>query len=122
MYRNIYYSPRDSVCQLFTWDEHGNRVIKKVSYQPYFYIETNSDVVDALSIFNTKLKKKTFRSNFDRNRAAQDGAIKRLYHNIQVEQQFLIEQFKDVYDKPEFFSTFTGHFSGIIFNKKTRSI
>ena len=102
MYRNIYYSPRDSVCQLFTWDEQGNRVIKKMPYQPYFYIETNSDTADALSIFNTKLKKKTFRSNFDRNKAAQDGAIKRLYHNIQVEQQFLIEQFKDVYDKPEF--------------------
>lgn len=27
-----------------------------------------------------------------------------------------------IYDKPEFFSSFTGHFSGIILNKKTKSI
>ena len=102
MYRNIYYSQRDSVCHLFTWDKDGNRVIKKTPYHPYFYIETNAETADALSIFNTKLKKKTFKSNFDRNRAAQDGAIKRLYHNIQVEQQFLIENFKEEYEKPEF--------------------
>lgn len=102
MYRNIYYSPKDSVCHLFTWDEHGNRVIRKTHYQPYFYIETNADEIDAVSIFNTKLKKKTFRNNYERNRAAQDGAIKRLYHNIQVEQQFLIETYSDVYDKSEF--------------------
>jgi len=60
------------------------------------------DSHDALSIFNTKLKKKVFRNAFERNKAAQDGAIKRLYHNIQVEQQFLIEKYKDDYEKPEF--------------------
>lgn len=102
MYRNIYYSPKDSVCHLFTWDETGKRVVKKVPYQPYFYVETNSDTVDAISIFNTKLRKKVFRNNYERNKSAQDGAIKRLYHNIQVEQQFLIETFSGVYDKPEF--------------------
>ncbi|NDB83964.1 MAG: hypothetical protein EB127_14760, partial [Alphaproteobacteria bacterium] len=102
MYRNVYYSSREGVAHLFTWDENGNRVIKKTPYFPYFYIETNADKVDAVSIFNTKLKKKVFRNGFERNKAAQDGAIKRLYHNIQVEQQFLIEEFKDVYDKPEF--------------------
>lgn len=102
MYRNIYYSSRDSTCHLFKWDEHGNRVIERSPYLPYFYIETNAETADALSIFNTKLKKKVFRNNYERNKSAQDGAIKRLYHNIQVEQQFLIEQYKDVYDKPEF--------------------
>jgi DNA polymerase elongation subunit (family B) len=102
VYRNLYYSPKDSVCHLFTWDENGNRVVKKHPYQPYFYVETNADNVDAVSIFNTKLKKKIFRNNYERNKAAQDGAIKRLYHNIQVEQQFLIETYSEAYDKPEF--------------------
>ena len=55
MYRNIYYSQRDSVCHLFTWDKDVNRVIKKTPYHPYFYIETNAETADALSIFNTKL-------------------------------------------------------------------
>jgi DNA polymerase elongation subunit (family B) len=74
----------------------------KTPYSPYFYVETNMDSHDALSIFNTKLKKKVFRNAFERNKAAQDGAIKRLYHNIQVEQQFLIEKYKDDYEKSEF--------------------
>ena len=102
MYRNIYYSSRDGIAHLFTWNEKGNRVVTKTPYRPYFYIETNLDAYDALSIFNTKLKKKEFKNSYDRNKAAQDGAIKRLYHNIQVEQQFLIEKFKDDYEKPEF--------------------
>lgn len=102
MYRNVYYSSRDGLIHLFTWNEKGERVIKKMAFQPYFYVETNSDSVDAVSIFNTKLKKKVFRNGFERNKAAQDGAIKRLYHNIQVEQQFLIDQYSELYDKPEF--------------------
>ena len=102
MYRNVYYSSRDGITHLFTWDEAGNRVVTKHPFKPYFYIETNLDNSDALSIFNTKLKKKEFRNSFERNKAAQDGAIKRLYHNIQVEQQFLIDRYKDEYNKPEF--------------------
>jgi len=102
VYRNVYYSSKDSICHLFTWDENGNRVVKKQPHLPYFYIETNLDTADALSIFNTKLKKKVYKNSYERNRASQDGAIKRLYHNIQVEQQFLIDTFKDEYDKPEF--------------------
>ena len=102
MYRNVYYSSREGIVHLFTWDENGERIVKKAPFKPYFYIETNLDKTDALSIFNTKLKKKEFRNSFERNKAAQDGAIKRLYHNIQVEQQYLIDTFKDEYSKPEF--------------------
>ena len=102
MYRNIYYNSRDSLAHLFTWDKDGKRVVKKEPYSPYFYVETNMDKHDAISIFNTKLKKKVFKNSFERNKSAQDGAIKRLYHNIQVEQQFLIEKYKKDYEKPEF--------------------
>ena len=102
MYRNVYYNSREGSAYLFTWDKTGKRVVKKEPYSPYFYIETNMDNSDAISIFNTKLKKKVFLNSFERNKAAQDGAIKRLYHNIQVEQQYLIEKFKDDYEKPEF--------------------
>ena len=102
MYRNVYYNSREALAYLFTWDKNGKRVVKKEPYSPYFYIETNQDNADALSIFKTKLKKKVFPNAFERNKAAQDGAIKRLFHNIQVEQQFLIEKFKDEYEKPEF--------------------
>ena len=102
MYRNAYYSSREGTVYLATWDENGNRVLIKELFQPYFYIETNLENADALSIYNTRLKKKIFRNGFERHKAAQDGAIKRLYHNIQADQQFLIEQYKDLYDKPEF--------------------
>jgi len=102
VYRNVYYNSREALAYLFTWDKNGKRVVKKEPYSPYFYIETNQDNADALSIFKTKLKKKVFPNAFERNKAAQDGAIKRLFHNIQVEQQFLIEKFKDEYEKPEF--------------------
>ena len=102
MYRNVYYNSRESLAYLFTWDKDGKRVVKKEIYSPYFYVETNQDKHDALSIFNTKLKKKVFKNSFERNKSAQDGAIKRLYHNIQVEQQFLIEKYKEDYEKPEF--------------------
>jgi DNA polymerase elongation subunit (family B) len=102
VYRNIYYSSREGLAYLFTWDENGDRVVTKTPYRPYFYVETNLDAFDAVSIYNTKLKKKEFKNGYERNQAAQDGAIKRLYHNIQVEQQFLIEKYKDLYDKPEF--------------------
>jgi len=102
VYRNVYYNSRESLAYLFTWDKTGKRVVTKTPYSPYFYVETNMDNHDALSIFNTKLKKKVFKNSFERNKAAQDGAIKRLYHNIQVEQQFLIEKFRDDYEKPEF--------------------
>jgi len=102
VYRNIYYSSREGLAYLFTWNEAGERVVTKTPYRPYFYVETNLDAFDATSIYNTKLKKKEFKNGYERNQAAQDGAIKRLYHNIQVEQQFLIEKFKDLYDKPEF--------------------
>ena len=102
MYRNVYYNSREASAYLFTWDDNGNRVTKKIPFRPYFYVETNLDKADGLSIFNTRLKKKEFPNSYERNKAAQDGAIKRLYHNIQVEQQFLIDRYSEDYDKPDF--------------------
>jgi DNA polymerase elongation subunit (family B) len=102
VYRNVYYNSRDGNVHLFTWNDSGQRIVKKAPYRPYFYIETALDRADALSIFNTRLKKKEFANSFERNKAAQDGAIKRLYHNIQVEQQFLIDAYHEEYDKPDF--------------------
>ena len=64
-WRNIYYDNRNQTIHLWTWDENGNRVKYETSYEPYLYIETSTGT-DGISIFNTPVKKRSFKSNFDR--------------------------------------------------------
>ena len=93
MYRNVYYDIYKKCVKLWTWDENGNRMSIEVPYKPYIYIETESNA-DAMSIFNTKLAKRSFHNEKERREYVKNGALKRLFYNIPVEQQFLIDHFK----------------------------
>lgn len=92
MYRNIYYSSRAREMIITTWDNEGNRITKNIPYNPYYYVETTG-IPDATSIFHTPLKKKMFETSYDRYKSTKDGAIKRLFGNLPIEQQFLVDEF-----------------------------
>ena len=93
MYRNIYYDNKNQLIHLWTWDENGNRVKYETSYEPYLYIETSTGT-DAISIFNTPLKKRSFRSNFERTKFVNETSLK-IFHNLSCEQQFLLDTYKN---------------------------
>ena len=92
MYRNVYYDNRNECYQLFTWDDDGNRVTLECSYNPYLYLETKSRS-DATSLFNTPLKRRTFRNNFERRKFINSSGIKRYFENLACDQQFLVDRF-----------------------------
>ena len=100
-YRNVYYDGRQQVIHLWTWDNEGNRVKIESSYEPYLYVESNVHK-DATSIFNTDLKKIKFRNQFDRNKFVNETPIKRLFHNLSCEQDFLLNTFKNDIQNPDF--------------------
>ena len=95
MWRNIYYDYRKSIIHLWTWNEYGERVKVETEYEPFLYIEDKNQH-DATSIFNTKLKKMAFPNNFRRMSFAKDSPNKRIFFNLNTEQQFLLTTFKDL--------------------------
>lgn len=101
MYRNISYLSKQKLMRLYTWDSQGNRIHIDSAYQPYLYTET-AGVGDATSIFNTQLKKRTFNSQFDRNAYIKNASTSRIFENLSVQQQFLIDTFWSTNEKPEF--------------------
>jgi len=100
MYRNVFYDSGKQCIHLWTWDAQGKRVKLESSYEPYLFIESNNGE-DAVSIFNTPLKRVKFKNQFERNRFVNETPIKRLFHNLSCEQDFLLTSFKDELHKPE---------------------
>lgn len=100
MYRNIYYNYTDEEILLYTWDAQGVPVLERHTFHPYYYVDTANEP-DAYSIFGGSLKKKEFRKQFDRLRSIKEGATK-VYHNLQCEQQFLIDHFGVQNATPDF--------------------
>lgn len=92
MYRGVAYLPKDQLMRLFTWDEQGNRIALDTTFEPYIYLETNNKP-DATSIFNTKLKRKRFKNQAERSRYLKDNKITRVFENLNIQQQFLIDTF-----------------------------
>jgi hypothetical protein len=101
VYRNVSYSPQEQTIYLHTWDESGKRITIPSTYEPYIYLETNN-APDTMSIFNTKLKKKRFRNQYDRSRYLKDNKITRVFENFNVYQQFLIDAYWQENEKPDF--------------------
>lgn len=99
-YRNCVYSSRTQSVRLFTWDTEGNRVNYDVSVSPYLYIEDVNG--DKKTIFNTKAKKRIFNNGYERSKFLQDSGIKRVYENLPVVQQYLLDTFWRENEKPEF--------------------
>lgn len=101
MFRNVAYIPKDQLIRLFTWDESGKRISYDTTFEPYIYLETNFES-DILSIFNTKLKKKKFKNQAERARYLKDNSVTRVFENLNVQQQFLIDSFWQVNEDTSF--------------------
>ncbi|NBW58749.1 hypothetical protein EBR43_13450, partial [bacterium] len=101
MFRNVAYIPRDQVIRLFTWDDSGKRISYDTTFEPYIYLETNNKE-DVYSIFKTKLKKKKFRNQAERHRYLKDNKIERVFENLNVQQQFLIDTYWEHNEKDDF--------------------
>lgn len=101
MFRNIAYIPRDQTIRLFTWDESGKRISYDTTFEPYIYLETNKES-DITSIFDTKLKKKKFKNQAERSRYLKDNSIIRVFENLNVQQQFLIDNFWEKNESEDF--------------------
>lgn len=101
-YRNVYYDHKNETIHLWTWDENGNRSKEIVPFKPYLYIESDQNVDDVKSIFNTPLKKLVFKNQKARRDFIDATPVKRLFYNLPVAQQFLLEKYKDEIDKPNF--------------------
>jgi len=100
-YRNVYYDSRNGAMHLWTWDDDGNRITRVTSYEPYLYIESEHGT-DATSVFKTPLKKLIFKNQKARKSYVETTPITRLFYNLEIQQQFLLETFKDDIDKPGF--------------------
>jgi len=100
-YRNVSYDPREESMKLFTWDAEGKRIVTTVSYNPYLYIETQAKT-GIKSLFNTDVKLKTFRNQYERSKYIKESNNKRLFENLPLAQQFLIDTFWRDHEKEEF--------------------
>ena len=99
-YRNIVYNSREGICSLFTWDEDGNRIVRTSSFEPYLYVEDPRG--DKTSIYGTKVIKRSFDNIFNRNKFLQDSGVKRVFENLPGPQQFLLDNYWQENEKPEF--------------------
>ena len=100
-YRNIYYNSRTRKIHLFTWDKSGNPIEETYDYKPWLYVGTTG-TRDAISIFNTPLKKITFNTEFERRKYVADSGITKFYDNLPCIQQFLVEKYWNVNETQEF--------------------
>lgn len=101
MYRHATYDPLNHAIRLATWSETGERITVKLTYYPYLYVETSSNP-EQISLYGTKLRKKTFTSSKERKNFAKDENNKRIFHNFTCSQQFLIDRFSAHIDNPDF--------------------
>lgn len=101
MFRNVAYLPYDQLMRLYTWDEKGNPITIDTTYEPYIYLETTHKE-DCLSIFNTKLKKRRFRNQAERAQYLKENEIVRVFENLGVQQQFLIDYFSNQNENADF--------------------
>jgi DNA polymerase elongation subunit (family B) len=92
-FRNVFYNNKTGSMHLWTWDEYGNRIELDQTVEPYFFIESN-DANDGLSIFKTNLKKIKFENSYDRRQYLESSPIRKIFHNLPVEQQYLLDTYK----------------------------
>lgn len=103
MFRNVAYLPHEQLMKLYTWDENGNPITVDSTYEPYIYLETSHNE-ECMSIFNTKLKKKRFKNQMERSQYIKNNNIARIFENLGVQQQFLIDCFGGKNEDPGFAS------------------
>jgi len=101
VYRHATYDPLNHAIRLATWSETGQRITVSRTYYPYLYVETNGQN-DETSLYNTKLKKKTFNSSKERRLFTEKDENNRIFHNFTCSQQFLIDEFSSEIENPDF--------------------
>lgn len=99
-YRNAVYNSRDQSIKLFTWDDEGRRITRDVTFNPFLYLESPDG--DKTSIYGTKVKKRSFNTQYDRTKYIADSGNKRLFENIPTVQQYLLETFWRENESSEF--------------------
>jgi DNA polymerase elongation subunit (family B) len=97
-YRNIYYDINNSNIHLWCWNQNGERTKVIEHFEPFLYIESENGT-DGKSIFQTPLKKIKFKNQFDRARFLKESPLKRIFYNINPEQQYLLQKYqKEIYE------------------------
>lgn len=99
-YRNAVYNYKTETVELYTWTENGDRIVKSIQCHPYFYYEDNNGT--DTSIFNTKLKKKEFRNQFDRFKFIKERGLSQIFDNHNPVQQTLIDLYAEHNDSVDF--------------------
>ena len=99
-YRNAVYNAKEQTFEVFTWAETGERVSYVSKFNPYVYIEDSKGA--DLSIFNTKIRKKSFNTYFDKLKWIKETGTKRLFENFNPVQQSLIDMYGDYNDTEDF--------------------
>jgi DNA polymerase elongation subunit (family B) len=103
MYRNVVYEPSREQMRLFTWDKDGKRIEVVKSYNPYLYIEPKDKRhSNATSIFKTPLRKVIFKRESERRQFIRNNQVKRLFENLPIKQQFLLDNFWEINETDEF--------------------
>lgn len=88
-YSSAAYDAANNAIQIRTWDDDGNRITTDFPYEPYLMTEDPRG--DHKSIFGTKLRRRNFRTQFDRSKYARESATHRLFENLPPIQQWLVD-------------------------------
>lgn len=103
MYRNIIYNSKNKECIILSWDENGEPINIRVPYKPYIYLLTNNvNKVDGYSIYNEPLVKKEFETSYERYRFLKEYHYPRIYNNLDVAQQCLVDLYYTKNETDEF--------------------
>lgn len=102
-YRNAAYDARSQEIEIFTWDDDGARISFRQKFYPYIFLEDPKG--EDTSIFNTKLKKKTFPTNYEKVKYIKDTGIRRVFENFGAVHHCLIDNYWQ-HNETEDFSKF----------------
>jgi DNA polymerase elongation subunit (family B) len=107
MYRNISYyiesSPggeKQGMVKLDTWDENGERITEEVPAYSTLYYEDSRGTDN--SMFSTKLKKKVFKTTYDRFNWMKEDSSKRYFECLPPTKEFLFNKYKGAQETHEF--------------------
>lgn len=92
MFRNVYYDPFKGVAKVRAWDEKGKRIEYDASFEPYYFVEHPAGT--HTSIYNTTLKKLSFKNIFERKKQIESSNVKRVFENLGADQQFILDRFQ----------------------------